>query len=294
MVVRMLFHFNYVVTVYPTATITSSGAATICNNTAQNYLITSPVAGTTYSWDRAAVAGISNAAVTGQTANPITETLVNTTNAPVNVTYVITPSANGCANPVPFNYVVTVYPTATITSTDSATICNNTAQNYLITSPVAGTTYSWTRNAVAGISNTGVAGQTANPITETLVNTTSAPIDVTYVIIPSANGCANPVPFTYVITVYPTATISSAATDDICDSTAQNYLITSPVAGTTYTWTRNAVSGISNAGVAGQTGNPITEVLDNTTNAPINVTYVITPSANGLCESCSFCLHHYS
>src|SRR5205085_7022607 len=92
------------------------------------------------------------------TSNPITETLNNTTNAPVNVTYVITPSANGCANPVPFNYVVTVNPTPVITSSGAGVICNNTAQNYTITSNVAGTTYSWVRAAVAGISNAASAG----------------------------------------------------------------------------------------------------------------------------------------
>ena len=49
----------------------------ICNNTAQNYTITSAVSGTTYTWSRASVTGISNAALTGQGSNPITETLIN-------------------------------------------------------------------------------------------------------------------------------------------------------------------------------------------------------------------------
>src|SRR5204862_244189 len=108
--------------------------------------------------------------------NPITETLINTTSPPVNVTYIITPTANGCTGPA-FDYTVTVNPTPTVTSLAAASICNSTAQNYTITSGVSGTTYSWSRASVAGISNTAVTAQTANPITETLVNTTSSPVN---------------------------------------------------------------------------------------------------------------------
>src|SRR5204862_34170 len=102
-----------------------AASATTCNNTAQNYTITSDVSGTTFSWGRAAVAGISNAAVSNQTSNSITETLINTASAPVNIVYVITPTANGCSGPS-FNYTITVNPTPTVTSAASATICNNT------------------------------------------------------------------------------------------------------------------------------------------------------------------------
>src|SRR6185437_2288090 len=271
--------FNYVVTVNSTPTVTSAASATICNNSPQNYIITSNVTGTSFSWGRAAVAGISNAAVSNQTSSSITETLVNTTNAPVNVTYVITPTANGCSGPA-FNYVVTVNPTPTVTSAASATICNSTAQNYAITSNVTGATFSWGRAAVAGISNAAVSNQTSGTITESLVNTTSAPVAVTYVITPTANGCSGPA-FTYTVTVNPTPTVTSAASAAICNSTAQNYSITSNVSGTTFSWGRAAVAGISNTAVSGQTSSTITESLVNTTNAPVAVTYVITPTANG-------------
>ena len=117
------------------------------------------------------VAGISNAAVTAQSANPITEALTNTTSSPVNVTYIITPTANGCTGPA-FTYTLTVNPTPTINSATSATICNKTAQNYSLTSNVSGTTYSWSRIAVGGISNATVTAQSTNFITEILNNTT--------------------------------------------------------------------------------------------------------------------------
>ncbi|OCX51945.1 hypothetical protein BEL04_18265 [Mucilaginibacter sp. PPCGB 2223] len=277
--------FTYTVTVNPTPTVTSAAGATICNNTAQNYTIAANVSGTTYTWSRAVVTGISNAAVSGQTSNTITESLINTTPAPVNVAYTIVPTANGCSGPA-FTYTVTVNPTPVVTSAASATICNNTTQSYAITSNVSGTTYTWSRAAVTGISNAAVSGQTSNTITETLVNTSVAPVNVVYTIVPMANGCSGPA-FTYTITVNPTPAITSAANGTVCNSTAQNYTITSNVSGTAYTWSRAAVTGISNAAVSGQIANPITESLVNTTSAPINVLYAINPSANG-CAGPSF------
>jgi len=271
--------FTYTVTINPTPTITSAASGSICNNTAQNYTVTSNVIGTTYTWSRAAVAGISNAAVSGQTGNTITESLINTTSAPVNALYTIVPSANSCSGPA-FTYKVTVNPTPTITSAASAATCNNTAQNYTITGSVSGTTYAWSRAAIAGISNAAVSGQTSSTITESLINTTSAPVNVLYTIVPAANGCSGPT-FTYTVTVNPTPTVTSAASGTICNNTAQNYTITSNVVGTTYTWSRAAVAGISNAAVSGQTGNAITETLVNIASAAIVVTYQIVPSING-------------
>lgn len=95
--------------VTPTPTISSAATGSSCSGVAQNYDITSYVSSATFSWSRALVTGISNPAVTNQTSDPITEALINTTSAPINVTYVITPTANGCPG-TPFNYVVTVNP----------------------------------------------------------------------------------------------------------------------------------------------------------------------------------------
>ena len=70
------------------------------------YLVTQlkHVPGTTFTWSRAAVPGVSNAANSG--TGDISEILVNTTASPVNVTYVYTLTANGCTNTQ--NVVVTV------------------------------------------------------------------------------------------------------------------------------------------------------------------------------------------
>ena len=88
----------------PAPAVSSASSGSICTGVALNYSITG---GTTYNWGRAAVAGISNSAVTSQASNPITETLTNTTSSPVNVIYLITPTANGCTG-AQFTYTVTV------------------------------------------------------------------------------------------------------------------------------------------------------------------------------------------
>jgi len=276
---------TYIITVNPKPAVNSAASAVICNQTAQNYTITSNINGATFSWGRAAVAGIGNPAVNGQTSNTITETLVNTTSAPIAVTYIIVPEANGCAGAA-FNYTVTVNPTPAVTSATSVAICNQTPQNYTITSDVSGTTFTWGRLAVSGISNPAVSGQTSNTITEALVNTTSAPVAVTYNIIPEANGCTGTT-FNYTVTVKPTPTVTSAASAAICNRSAQNYILTSDVSGTTFNWSRAAVAGISNAAVGNQTSNTITEALVNTTSAPVTVTYNIIPEANG-CTGAAF------
>src|SRR5205085_12401539 len=123
------------VTVNPTPAVNSPALSTICNNTEQNYNITSTVARTTFTWSRTSVTGISNAAVTNQSANPITETLINTTNAPVSVSYIITPLANGCIGN-PFTRTVVVNPTPVVTSAATATICSEASEHYIITSSV--------------------------------------------------------------------------------------------------------------------------------------------------------------
>jgi uncharacterized repeat protein (TIGR01451 family)/gliding motility-associated-like protein len=270
---------NVSLTVNPKPTVNSVPTGIICSGVAQNYTITSTIPGTTYNWSRAAVAGISNLAVSNQTSNPITEALINTSVAPVSVIYLITPTATGCSGSA-FIYTVTVNPAPSISSAVTGVICNGSALNYTITSAVPGTTFIWSRDAVVGISNAAVFNQASNPITELLTNTTAAPVNVTYLISPSANGCTGTT-FIYTVTVNPIPTVNSASTGIICSGSAQNYSITSTIAGTTYSWDRAAVAGISNVAVSGQTSNVITEILINTTTAAVDVVYLITPSVNG-------------
>lgn len=66
---------NLSITINPLPIINSSISGSVCSGVAQNYSITSTLnSGTTYNWSRAFVTGISNSAVTNQTASSISET----------------------------------------------------------------------------------------------------------------------------------------------------------------------------------------------------------------------------
>lgn len=270
--------FTYTVTVNPTVRMVSGERDIICNNRPQNYRIISNVSDATFTWSRPFVEGIENPTTTGQTSM-ITERLRNTSTVPVEVAYEIIPSINGCQG-AGFSYRVTVNPTPVLNSVSTANICNNIAQDYQITSDVNNAGFNWSRTEVEGISNVAVTDQTSDVIAELLINTTSAPINVVYKIIPSADGCRGP-EFTYTVTVNPTLIVNSALSATVCNNTPHSYPITSNVSTATFTWSRDAVAGIDNLSAPPQAGNTIRETLVNNTDLPIVVPYHITPSING-------------
>lgn len=269
------------VVVTPAPRVTSAATDIVCSGTALNYTITADAAAPVFSWSRAAVPGISNPAVTGQTSGTITETLMNMGTTPVNVKYMITPLANGCSGPV-FTYQVTVNPLPLVTSDATAAICNGTTGNYEIKFNPGTANATWSRAAVAGISNAPVSGQAAPIIKEVLYNTTTAPIDVTYVFNYKTTNCLGE-PFNLVMTVKPEVDITSENTGNACSGIPQNYTITSniPSPSATFNWQRDAVTNISNPAVSNQTKSIIDESLINTGTTPVKVVYIIMPIAFG-------------
>lgn len=76
-----------------------------------------------------------------------------------------------------------------LTSPLNNTICSSSPFNYIATTSAVGTTnFSWTRPAVAGISNPTASGNSAN-VNETLVNTTNQPITVVYRFFLTPSSC---------------------------------------------------------------------------------------------------------
>ncbi|MFD3002313.1 PKD-like domain-containing protein [Pontibacter toksunensis] len=254
----------------------------VCSNAPFTYTATTATTSLpapSFAWTRAAVDGISNVAASG-TGATVSETLVNTTTAPVNVTYVYTITANGCAGE-PQEVVVTVNPRPVLSSTLAPpAICSGATFGYTPTSATAGATFSWERLAATNItSNGGTTGTGA--VNQTLTNSGTAPVEVTYRYTVSANGCAGASTEDVKVTVNPTPQLSSTLTASVCSGSAFSYTPTSATEGATFSWTRAAVTGISNAAVTTPVAGGVSETLVNTTTAPINVTYVYTTSANG-------------
>lgn len=283
------------VTVNPLAVIADKTPAAICSG--DNFVV-SPVngtdivpAGTTYSWSAPVAAGITGLA-SGSGAATISGTLTNTTNAAVDVVYIVTPSSGACSGSS-FKVTVRVNPKATIADKTATAICSGTS---FTVSPVngtdivpAGTTYSWSAPVAAGI--TGLAsGSGAANITGTLTNTTNAPIDVVYTVTPTSGTCTG-ASFTVTVRVNPQATIANKVLT-ICNGetftlTPANGTDIVP-AGTTYSWSAPAVAGITGQ-ASGSNATTISGTLTNTTSAPVDVTYTITPTS-GSCSGNSFTL----
>ncbi|WP_428328142.1 PKD-like domain-containing protein [Mucilaginibacter sp.] len=272
-------------TVTQVPNITSAATGSICSGNAQNYTITADIATATFLWSRAQIAGISNPAVTAQTSANINEALINTTGAAINVTYVITPMSGNCSGPA-LNYIVTVYPTPTVTSAAKATICNGATDNYDIVFNTPGTNFSWSRAAVTGISNAPVSGQSAATIREVLYNTTNAPVDVTYVITSSSATCTGTT-FNLVFTVNPQGIVTSPALTTACSGYAEDYVIKSNIPNATFRWSRGALPYITNPAVTDQTSVTINETLNSTVSYPAGVYYTIVPIVNG-CDGTPF------
>src|SRR5690606_31479301 len=87
------------------------------------------------------------------------------------------------------------------------TVCSGDALNFLPTSSVAGTTFSWTASVSGTV--TGVTSSGTGAITDLPVNTGSAAGTVTYTITPHAGACSG-ASVSYVVTVRPEPTVSAA------------------------------------------------------------------------------------
>lgn len=238
-----------------------------------------------YNW----TASGSSANVTGFSASnsgDISEILLNSGTDIEVVTYVITPSLNGCTGPS-VNFVVTVNPTPTTQPDKTAeTICDNgttsidlTAGGVAVTAGT-GTSYTWTvTNNPLVDGESGDASGTLTVINQTLDNTTNTTQTVTYTVTPMANLCPGPTT-DIVVTVRPEPTFTNAGTEAICSGDQLNFEPSGDVGSTNFNWITTAV-GPDIGGHSASGSGRITDILTNTSDAPQTITYEITPEANG-------------
>ncbi|WP_073000760.1 HYR domain-containing protein [Mariniphaga anaerophila] len=195
----------------------------ICSNEPFFYEPESNIPGTDFVWTRDAVPGISNPAESG--VGVIDEILVNETSSPIEVTYVYTLTVDGCSNTQEVKVTVTQSPV--LTSTDPPGICSGQVFSYTPTSNIAGTTFSWTRNADSFGNST--ASGTGNP-SEVLVNNSSSPITVIYYYTLSSNNCTNPEVFQVKVTVTPSPNVTvNASRIEICPGESINLFSSSDI-----------------------------------------------------------------
>lgn len=175
---------------------------------------------TLYTWNLISINPLGS--VTGTTNETVPQsglfqTLVNSTNQVATVTYSVTPIAGICIGNS-FTVEVLVYPKpAVIFDIADQTICNGTNSSLVtLSSSTPGTiTFNWTATVPLGISGAILSGTDLIPV-QTLVNSTTLPLTVTYSSIGTFNynsvGCNGPTSV-YSITVNPTI-ISSGTTSN--------------------------------------------------------------------------------
>ena len=176
---------------------------------------------------------------------------------------------------------VKVNPTPTFTNNTTSAICSGSVFNFNTLSGTPNTTFNWSRAVVTSITNFGSSG-TGDP-NETLTNTSTNTIPVTYVYTLAANSCSNTQNIT--VQVNPTANITNASAfvPQICSGVPQSYTALPDIPGTNIAWNRTVVAGINNTASAGNTS--VTEALSNTTIAPIIVPYNFTLTTPSQCVS---------
>ncbi|MBI2274538.1 MAG: gliding motility-associated C-terminal domain-containing protein [Bacteroidetes bacterium] len=208
--------------IIPTPAAPTVNTAAICvGNTA---LLTATAPGGNYEW---------YAVATGGTA--ISNTAVYTT--PVlsaTTTYYVQSTINTCTGPRAA-VTVAVSPKPSINSAPAGEICSSQPLTYQILSDQPGSSYTWSRAIVAGISNPQSGAQSGSTIKEVLTNTTAAGIQVLYQIIPVNNGCTGDT-FTHTVLVKPTpAAPSLTNSTPVCVGTALS-LFAGSVTGASYQW----------------------------------------------------------
>ncbi|MES2397766.1 MAG: T9SS type A sorting domain-containing protein, partial [Bacteroidota bacterium] len=154
----------------------------------------------------------------GGSALAITTALVN------GVHYFATQTLSTCESATRLDVTVTINQTPYLTSTlNPDTICSNSAFSYTPTSSITNSTFYWIRNNVTGISNLTGSG-TGNP-NETLINTTTALVNVTYVYTVGSEGCINETTNNVIIQVNPLPTVSLLPFTTVCLQTTE-FLLT--------------------------------------------------------------------
>jgi hypothetical protein len=169
----------------------NSGPFSVCSNSTFSYSPTSLVSGSAFSWTRAAVPGISNAAVTVFQSGNINEVLNITTAGPLNVIYTYSINAlSGCSASDSILVTVNALPVVNISGVsaicpgDSIVLTASGANTYswntsstsstISVNPIANTSYSVTGTNGYGCSNTQQFSLTVNPVPVIFITGNSA------------------------------------------------------------------------------------------------------------------------
>jgi gliding motility-associated-like protein/uncharacterized repeat protein (TIGR01451 family) len=265
----------------------STTTTTLCSDETVTFTGSTPTGGAggyTYQWQRS-TDGSPFVTIAGATGiNYTSPALTNGTTVPIVYRYQRIVSSGNCAQLISTPITITVNPP--ISNNTLGTVNNNicfSGATGLITgsAPTGGSgtyTYQW-QQSLNGAAFANIAGATAaNYDPGTLSNNGPTINTYKYRRIVNSLTCSN-ISTEAIFTVNPRPVLTSGLNDVICSNTLFNYTPVINVTNATYTWTRAAVTGISNPTNSG-TG-AISETLINTTTSSKTVVYTFMLAANG-------------
>ena len=280
---------TFTVTVHPVPTVSPSetGQSICSGENSQPVLLTTTVPGTTFSWSGSAVAQITGYLTSG-TGSPLhadSPLITSTLSTPGTISYTITPTYSGCPGTAQ-THIITVNPAPTVTNSpmDQPVCSGDQSTTVILTSNVAGTSFTWTATPLGGITGYTPTGGNTIP-SQLLLNPGNTNGTVTYHIIPTSGSSCPGVPADYIINVKPLPVMTfTSLINPLCSGQTEIINLSSTVNGTIYNWSAsypgNVVTGPSGAtGVSADV--PITAILNNGTFLAGTAVFAITPSASG-------------
>ncbi|MGF2411844.1 MAG: PKD domain-containing protein, partial [Ferruginibacter sp.] len=263
----------FIITVYPTPGVVQPADQMLCDNSNTAAItFTGAVTGTIYNWTNNNTAIGLAASGTGNI--PSFTATSNGANIAV-ATITVTPTINGCPGAAK-TFTITVKPTPQIVQPADQLLCSgNFTAAINFSSPIAGTSFTWTNTAPSiGLAANGTGSIAPFQASSNGANITIAAITVNA----SSNGCPA-APKTFIITVKPTPDVIKPADQILCDnSNTAAISFTGSVAGTIYNWTNNNPA----IGLAASGSGDIPSFTVNSNGANTTIaTITVTPTVNG-------------
>jgi hypothetical protein len=244
---------SVVVTVNPIPNVVDPADQIVCNGTTITAInFTGSVPGTVYSWTNS---NPSIGLVSAGSGNIASFNAVNIGTSPVVATITVTPSFTNAGQTytgTAQSFTITVNPSANVDPVPDASYSNGTTTPALVfTSPVTGTTFSWTNsNNAIGL---GASGTGSLP-SFTATNTGTSPISAIITVTASANGCVGPArTFTITVNPLPVPTITPSE-NPVCFGSS-GVVYTTEAGMTNYVW---VVTGGLVTGGGNSTANTVT------------------------------------
>ncbi|AGA78174.1 PKD domain-containing protein [Echinicola vietnamensis] len=199
----------------------------------------------------------------------------------------VTDTETGCFSTDEVTVTVEPAPVITFSQPDQV-ICSGETSTAVTLSSAPGTTLEWTADfgpVTGGLSN----GTTEIPA-QTLINLSSAPVDVTFtgIITDSDQGACAVQPATYTITVQPELNYPDAALE-ICNGETFNFLPENHISGAGYQWSVLDPGPLAGTNDQATASASISQTLINPGNSSAAATYEITPVLEG-CQGDPFVL----